>query len=179
MNLAKLARHSHSRGFAGSTYPNLALGRLIRLERTIMPLLSQPSSAAKTSLTYITIGALTDIWSGVWYIYLRQNPPENPHLWYFAYGFLMTGLALVLIGLGIGRIGRSARHAELPPEEVTGAVAQVDQDAAQRAPMIAPINPAQPINSAGTTVATNGTVAAVPANGPVIVPPVRQTARVS
>jgi hypothetical protein len=144
-----------------------------------MPLLSQPSSAAKTSLLYITIGALTDIWSGVWYIYLRQNPPENPHLWYFAYGFLLTGLTLVIIGFGIGRIGRSARHAELPPEEVTGAVAQVDQDAAQRAPMIAPINPALPINSAGPTLTNNGTVAAVPANGTVIAPPVRQTSRIS
>ena len=144
-----------------------------------MPLMSQPSSAAKTSLIYITTGALTDIWSGIWYLYLHQNPPENPHLWYFAYGFLLTGLTLVIIGLGIGRIGRSARHAELPPEEVTGAIAQVDQNAAQRAPMIAPINPALPINSAGTTVANNGTVAVVPANSPVPAPPVRQTARIS
>ena len=149
------------------------------LGEPIMPIMSQPSSAAKTSLIYITVGALTDIWSGIWYIYLRQNPPENPHLWYFSYGFLLSGLALVIIGLGIGRIGRSARHAELPPEEVTGTVAQVDQSAAQRAPIIAPVNPALPINSAGTTLTNNGTVAAIPANGPVAAPPVRQTARIS
>jgi hypothetical protein len=125
-----------------------------------MPILSQPSPAARTSLIYITIGALTDIWSGIWYVYLRQNPPEHNSLWYFCYGFLLTGLTLVIIGLGIGRIGRSARHAELPPEEVTGAVAEVDQTAAARAPMLAPINPAAPVNATGVATLANGAAVA-------------------
>lgn len=148
-----------------------------------MPIMSQPSSAARTSLIYITIGALADIWSGIWYIYLRQNPPEHNALWYFCYGFLLTGLTLVVIGFGIGRIGRSARHAELPPEEVTGAVAEVDQNAAARAPLIAPINPATPVNAAGMTPFANGAAVAASQplpNGVVVAPaPVRPAQRVS
>jgi len=135
---------------------------------------------------YITIGALTDIWSGIWYVFLRQHPPENAELWYFCYGFLLTGLTLVIIGLGIGRIGRSARHAELPPEEVTGAVTSVDQNAAARAPIVAPINPAVPANAAGAVPYANGAVVAPnpsAASGatapPAPTPPVRPAQRVS
>jgi hypothetical protein len=158
------------------------------IEETIMPILSQPSPAARTSLMYITIGALTDVWSGIWFVYLRQNSPENHYVWYFCYGFLLTGLTLVVIGLAIGRIGRSARHAELPPEEVTAAVAQVDQNAAARAPMIAPMNPALPINPAGVATLSNGTVVAPASaganplnNGAVVAPApvIGQTPRIS
>jgi hypothetical protein len=151
-----------------------------------MPILSQPSSAARTSLLYITVGALTDIWTGIWYLYLRQYPPENVGLWYFCYGFLLTGLTLVIIGLGIGRIGRSARHAELPPEEVTSAVARVDQNAAARAPIIAPVNPAVPTNVAGsaaysgeTLVAPNPTLVNGAATAPAAAPAIRTAQRIS
>jgi hypothetical protein len=115
-----------------------------------MSILSRPSSTALAAVIYITIGALTGVWSGIWYAYLRNSPPDNEFIWYWCYGFLLTGLTLFVIGLLIGRIGRSARHAELPPEEVTAAVVKVDQDAALRAPVIAPINPA------GVAVLSNG-----------------------
>jgi len=150
-----------------------------------MPILSQPSPAARTSLLYITVGALTDIWSGVWYVYLSRNPPENNHLWYFCYGFLLTGLTLVVIGLGIGRIGRSARHAELPPEEVTGAVTQVDENAAARAPIVAPVNPAVSAVGApgvypnGSVVAPSPNLASGAVAPPAPTPPVRPAQRVS
>jgi hypothetical protein len=36
------------------------------------------------------------------------------------YGFFFTGLVLIVVGATIGRIGRSARHAELPPEVKRG-----------------------------------------------------------
>jgi hypothetical protein len=116
-----------------------------------MSILSKPSSAARTAVIYITIGALTIVWSGIWYAYLHHAPPKDDYTWYWCYGFLLTGLALLIIGLAIGRIGRSARHAELPPEEVTPAVSKAEQNAAAQAPVIAPVNPA---------------IAPAPANGP-------------
>ena len=91
---------------------------------------------------YITLGALTIVWSGIWYAWLRHAPPHDEFTFYWCYGFMLTGLTLLAIGLAIGRIGRAARHAELPPKEVTPAVAQTDQKAAERAPMVAPVNPA-------------------------------------
>jgi hypothetical protein len=107
-----------------------------------MPILSNPSGAARTSVAYITIGALTDVWSGVWYWYLSEHPPERDVAWYLCWGLLLTGSVLVVIGLALGRIGRAARHAELPPEEVTAAAVQSEQTAAARAPLLAPVNPA-------------------------------------
>ena len=95
-------------------------------------------------MIYITLGVLTDVWSGIWYFFMRSHPPAADSTWYWCYGFLLTGVALVVIGLAIGRIGRSARHAELPPDEVTPAVANTEQSAAERPPVIAPVNPAIP-----------------------------------
>jgi hypothetical protein len=109
-----------------------------------MGILTAPSSAARTALIYITAGALTDVWSGIWFWYLRNNPPANSSTWYWCYGFLCTGLVLLLIGLGVGKIGRAARHAELPPPEVTGAVAKATQTAAARTPVIAPVPTVSP-----------------------------------
>jgi hypothetical protein len=114
-----------------------------------MAILSKPSSSARTAVIYITGGVLTTVWSGIWYAYLNRNPPGNEAVWYWCYGFILTGVALFLIGLAIGRIGRSARHAELPPEEVTASVVKTDQEAAARAPMIAAVNPSVPIQTHG------------------------------
>lgn len=112
-----------------------------------MPLLSNPSFAAKTALTYITIGALTDVWAGVWYSYLRRQPADavDAGHWYICCGLLLTGAVLVLIGILVGRIGRAARHAELPPPEATHAMAVTDQNAAAHGATPPPPNPpAQP-----------------------------------
>jgi uncharacterized membrane protein YhdT len=79
------------------------------------PILSKPSSAARTAVMYITLGALMVVWTVVWYLYLNRHGGSD--LAYFTdYGFFFTGLVLIVIGITIGRIGRSARHAELPPE---------------------------------------------------------------
>jgi hypothetical protein len=118
-----------------------------------MSILSKPSSAARTSLIYITVGALTIVWSGIWYAYLSHTPPANDLTWYWCYGFLLTGLTLLIIGLAIGRIGRSARHAELPPEEVTPEVTKVEQTAAH-SPIVAPALPTPVV-----TTGNNGTPA--------------------
>jgi hypothetical protein len=81
----------------------------------MMWLFNQASTAARTSLVYITVGAMTVIWTGVWYVYLYNNPPETHSVYYWCTGFLVSGLTLVLIGLGLGRIGRSAPGTDLRP----------------------------------------------------------------
>jgi len=83
------------------------------------PILSKPSSAAPTSLFYVTVGALLSVWSGIWYVYLKNNPPAHQSVHYLCYGFLGTGLVLLAIGFTLGPLSRWARHAELPPSEVT------------------------------------------------------------
>lgn len=95
-------------------------------------LLSRPSALARSALFYVTFGLLTDVWCGVWYVYLYNHPPARDVLWYACYGFLLMGLAFFIIGLTLGHIARSARIAELPPAEVTPEVTQAAQQAAAR-----------------------------------------------
>jgi len=93
--------------------------------------LSKPSSAASTSLFFITAGALLTVWSGIWYVYLRNNAPSSAGSHYFCYGFLGTGLVLLAIGFALGPLARLARHAELPPAGATSTPA--DQKVPQTA----------------------------------------------
>jgi hypothetical protein len=79
---------------------------------------STPSSATRLSLIYITGGTLIVIWTGVWYVYLHNNPPVSHTPFYWCGGLAVTGLAFLGIGLCLGQIGRAARHAEIPPEAV-------------------------------------------------------------
>jgi hypothetical protein len=91
------------------------------------PILSKPSSAAPTSLVYITIGALLTVWSGIWYLYLRQNPPSHEFVNYIDLGLLLSGVVFLLIGFSVGPMSRMARQAELPPSEVTPPATQATQ----------------------------------------------------
>lgn len=103
-----------------------------------MALLTKPSAAFSTSLIYITIGVLMGIWTTVsWYFY----PPETAFGKFMLVGFLATGAALLIIGLLLGPIGRAARDAELPPPEVTNAVARTDQIASASPPPVIPMAP--------------------------------------
>ena len=70
------------------------------------------SSAARTSLAYITVGALLVIWMGVWGVYLLNNVPDREGLRYLCLGLLISGMALIVIGLATGRIGGAARNAD-------------------------------------------------------------------
>lgn len=113
-----------------------------------MAILSKPSSAAHMAVIYVTVGALLGVWTTIYYFYLRNNLPADlapatygPYYW--CAGFMLTGLTFIIIGLALGRIGRAARHAELPPEEVTSAVARAEQTAASQAPIVTPA--AQPV----------------------------------
>jgi hypothetical protein len=102
-----------------------------------MWLFTQASSAARTALIYITAGAVMVIWTLVWYLYLYNNPPETNSADYWCGGLLMTGLALMVIGFGLGRIGRAARHAEMPVEAVAP-VAVTPPEIAIATPVVVP-----------------------------------------
>ena len=78
-----------------------------------MRLLPTTSTAALTALLYITAGALGLAWTAVWFAYLWNNPPVTNIPYYWCAGLAASGLILLLIGLGLGRIGRSARSADV------------------------------------------------------------------
>ncbi len=129
-----------------------------------MPILSKPSSAARMAVIYVTLGALTLVWSGIWYWYLQTHPPgpERESLYYWCWGFILTGAVLFLIGITLGQIGRAARHAELPPPEATPVEATAEINAASRAPIVAPVNPAMPVATSMGAAVMPGAVPAQP-----------------
>ena len=86
-----------------------------------MWLFNQPSSSARAALVYITLGALTVVWTCVWFLYLYNHPPESAAVYYWCGGLLVSGATVIGIGLGIGQIGHSARRADLPPQQVVSA----------------------------------------------------------
>jgi hypothetical protein len=140
-----------------------------------MSILSKPSSAVHMSIIYITAGALIDIWSGIWCWYLIRNAPEGDASWFYCWGFILTGLALVVIGMTLGRIGRTARDAELPPVEVMATVAQVEKTAAAVAPVVAVADAPAPFVAApvlAQPLKDAGSIPLVAAPGPAQLPPV-------
>lgn len=100
-----------------------------------MSILSKPSGAFPTSLVYITLGTLVMIWTIVSLIFY---PPESDLGRFLLIGTLVSGVAILVIGLLLGPIGRFARHAELPPQEVTQAVAVTDETSAANPPAVVP-----------------------------------------
>jgi hypothetical protein len=81
---------------------------------------NKPSAAARMALAYITIGALTIVWTGVWWAYMRTQDVQSPTSFYLCTGFMLTGITLLVIGLALGRIGRAARPADVGGIEVPG-----------------------------------------------------------
>ena len=75
---------------------------------------SKQASSATTSLKYLTLGALIDVWAIVYFFYLRSHDGSDV-AYYWVYGFIFTGAVLFLIGLAVGQVGRSARSAEVAP----------------------------------------------------------------
>jgi len=49
---------------------------------------------------------------------MLSNVPATHGPYYWCGGFVVTGLAFIAIGFGIGRIGREARKADAPTETV-------------------------------------------------------------
>lgn len=123
--------------------------------------LHQPSQGTRYSLYYITAGSLTLIWSGVWYYYLRTTAvPSGDSRYFVCTGLLLTGLAFLIIGTLIGRIGREATSADVP----VGTLAN------------APVVPGQPVPQNGNNGVEQpqgqvaAPVAAAPPQGQVAAP---------
>jgi hypothetical protein len=111
----------------------------------MMPSFASPS--ARTALVYITFGVLIVIWTGVWYIYLVNNRPDTNSPYYWCSGLLLTGIAFVALGFALGRIGQSARQAEIPPEAVITTPLAVDADNNVATTPAAPTAQAMPANA--------------------------------
>ena len=79
-----------------------------------MNVFTNMTSGTRAALGYITVGALTIVWSGLYFFYLRNHLPEgdNDKPFYWVIGFFLSGLTLFLIGVAVGWIGRSARPAD-------------------------------------------------------------------
>jgi hypothetical protein len=120
---------------------------------------TKQAASAKTSLIYLTVGALTIVWTIIWYRYLNNNNAQpNTYLW--AHGFLATGIVLVLIGLGVGQIGRSAMAAETAPAPAVAATTPGASVAAPGAAVVTPAAAVAPPAGAGQQAVAAGTVPA-------------------
>jgi hypothetical protein len=106
------------------------------------------------ALVYVTVGALMMIWTGVWYVYRHNNPPVGNAEPYWMGGFFITGLTLVVIGLGVGQIGRAARRADPPTETIVAAAPPVVTAPVEEVPVM----PAPPAGVPSTPVAVPPTV---------------------
>lgn len=96
-----------------------------------MPIMTRPSSAPGTSLSYITVGAIMAVLAGTSYFFFDGS--TNTFLSYLRLSFLVLGVVLLVIGFAVGQIGRAARKSELPPPEVTPHVAAEGRAAASGA----------------------------------------------
>ena len=110
---------------------------------------SNQTQSARMSVIYITAGALIDVWTAVYYfLILRPDANRNPDggsdsSMFWVVGFFLTGLALLIIGLLVGRIGQAAGKAEVAPATTT----PVNADGAV-VPAPQPVNVVrQPVNT--------------------------------
>jgi len=95
----------------------------------------QPSPSTGIAIMYITVGVLLTIWSAVWYYFLSHRELTSSDWRYFVCaGLFFSGLALMIIGLLVGRIGREAQHADIPVGQMTSATVQPTNTAGQPVP---------------------------------------------
>ena len=66
---------------------------------------------AKLAVSYITFGTLMIVWSAIWLFYLTV-PADISGTVYIATGIILSGIAVVLIGLSLGDIGKEANRDE-------------------------------------------------------------------
>ena len=90
-----------------------------------------PSGSATLAIGYITTGVLTVVWTTVWLIYLLSNNAEARGPYYICFGLMTSGVALMVIGILMGRIGQEAKNADgiVPvagsPDVIPAAVQQI------------------------------------------------------
>lgn len=77
------------------------------------PVPKKQSQSAQVALVLIVVGVLSMIWSGVWYVAMRNgHTPEWARMPYIIVGLFLTGFALTVIGVLVGRIGAAAKPAD-------------------------------------------------------------------
>ncbi len=81
-----------------------------------MQSIQSKSSGAPTALVYVTLGALLSVWSGVWFLYEKNNEHPSRGIYYVCSGLLLTGIALLAIGFLVGSMARKAQEAEIAKE---------------------------------------------------------------
>jgi hypothetical protein len=109
---------------------------------------SKQASSATMAVAYVTLGAVIDVWSVIWYIYLyRQGGSDN--LFLVCYGLFFTGLVLMGIGLLVGRIGKAALDAEVSPVPPVMAAPVVTPEVATPAGTTTPAATATPVPQTG------------------------------
>lgn len=112
----------------------------------------QPKQAtsATMAIVYITVGALMDVWTVIYYIYLnRHGADDTTYLW--VEGFFATDIVLMVIGFALGAIGRSAKQAEVaaaPTQINTGTMPAAAPQATQPIVVNVPAAPAAPAPAA-------------------------------
>jgi hypothetical protein len=70
---------------------------------------------AKLAISYITCGTLMVVWSIVWLLYLTLDADISGSV-YLASGVVFSGIAVVLIGMKVGEIGKEANVDETQAE---------------------------------------------------------------
>lgn len=103
-----------------------------------MGMLSNPAFGPRVALIYVTVGALIDVWTIVYYFTVARDREMTHVTWFWLSGLFLTGLTLIVLGLVLGPLGRAARKAELPPPEATPSEAAIQSRAAGTPHPIAP-----------------------------------------
>src|SRR3954463_1645521 len=113
-----------------------------------MSMLSNPAFGPRLAVAYVTIGALIDVWTGVWYYSYVQGGGLSNNAWFWVTGFFLTGLTLMVLGLLIGPLGQHARKSELPPDEAKRPEAQIQGTAAATPNPVVQGQPGTPVPAA-------------------------------
>jgi hypothetical protein len=74
-----------------------------------------PSGSARMAIGYITTGVLMMVWTGVWLHYLynhEHSEGSQQGYYYICSGLMLSGFALLVIGVLMGRIGQEAKQAD-------------------------------------------------------------------
>ncbi len=109
-----------------------------------MPLVTRRSPAAHTALGYITAGSLILVWSGVWLAWLLYTGSHSSGTYFLCTGTILTGLAVLVIGMLLGQIGKAAKPAEQPAEVATQTTTDAAGHVMTSGPAPAPVQTAVP-----------------------------------
>lgn len=135
-----------------------------------MGMLSNPAFGPRVALIYVTVGALIDVWTIVYYFTVARDREMTHVTWFWLSGLFFTGLTLVVLGLVLGPLGRAARKAELPPEEVTPSEATIQAKAAATPHPVVPGAMSAAVPGVTPSVPAAPAPLAYPAPGPIIAP---------